>query len=35
MYFKKSLEAYEEVRIVTKEDDIKGVWMNVLCQSQT
>lgn len=35
LYVKESLEAYEEVKIVTKEDSIKGVWINMLCQSQT
>ena len=35
LYVKESLEAYEEVKIVTKEDVIEGVWINVVCQSQT
>ncbi len=35
LYVKESLEAYEEIKIVTKEDDIEGVWINILCQSQS
>ena len=35
LYVKESLMAYEEVRFATKEDNIEGVWINVLCQSQT
>ena len=35
LYVKESLMAYKEVRFATKEDDIEGVWINVLCQSQT